>query len=93
MNTWHAHPAYRIHSPDHHAAGLLQARRRRRLGTVLIVVGAIWHGLRLAGLGGDLLVLAWWVEGIVAVLERASGGGAIVAALPAVCGMLALYKQ
>ncbi len=57
MNTPRAHQDYPIQPVGHHMPDLSQARRRRLLGLLLIVVGSAWLWLRLIGWVGDLPTL------------------------------------
>ena len=88
MNTRHAHQNYPVHPAGRHALSRSQARRRRLLGTLLIVVGSTWFWLRLIGWVGDLPMLIDLVEGTVLMLGRFDAGDVALAVPQAACGML-----
>ncbi len=65
MNTPHSHQSYPIQPLNQRANGRPQARRRRLLGLLLIVVGTTWLWLRLIGWVGDLPLLLGAEEAIL----------------------------
>jgi hypothetical protein len=91
MNTRHAHQNYPVHVAGRHALSQSQARRRRLLGTLLIVVGSTWFWLRLNGWVGDLPMLIDLVEGTVLMLGCFDAGDVALAVPQAACGMLLPY--
>ncbi len=86
MNTPHIHKDYPVHPACYNTLGQRQARRRQLLGILLIVVGSLWLFLRLTG---QVPSPIWWMEGIIAMLERFSAGDLALSGLQAACGMLA----
>ncbi len=85
MSTRHIHQDYSVHPAGHQTLHQRQARRRHLLGILLIVVGSLWLLLRLTG---QVPSPIWWMEGIVAMLERFSTGDLALSGLQAACGML-----
>ena len=89
MHTRHTYQDHPVHPAGHHTLGQRQARRRQVLGILLIIVGSVWLYLRLTGRVGHLPSPIWWVEGIVAMLERFSSGDLALSVPQAACSMLA----
>jgi hypothetical protein len=77
-----------IYPPTQSTLARLQARRRRRLGVLLIVAGSIWLVLSLAGHLGDAPRPIDYVSRSVAALTHIIADDLLAAPL-AVCGMLA----
>ncbi len=91
MNTRHAHQNYPVHVAGRHALSRSQARRRRLLGTLLIVVGSTWFWLRLIGWVGDLPTPFGWLVGTIAMADHFNAGDVALAVPQAACGMLLPY--
>ncbi len=79
MNTRHTHQAYPVYPTGRRPLGRRQARLRRLLGILLIVVGSVWFCLRLTGLVGDLS-------------SPFDTAGFVLSVPQAVCGMLIAYS-
>jgi hypothetical protein len=84
----HAHHNSYTHLDNHEALAVLQTRRRRLLGLILIIIGCIWFSLRLTGLVCNMPSLSdlMFVPGFVQA--HAHLGDQALAA----CGMLPSYS-
>ncbi len=90
MNTPYTHQDYPVHPASDHALVRRQARRRRLLGLVLIVVGSAWLWLRLTGQVGDLPLPIRWMEEPLGLFERFDTVNLALSLPQAACGMLAI---
>ena len=91
MNTRHAHQNYPVHPAGRHALSRSQARQRRLLGTLLIVVGSTWFWLRLIGWVGDLPTPFGWLVSTLAMADHLNAGDLALAVPGAAYGMLLPY--
>ncbi len=88
MNTWHTHHDHLVHPAQQPTLAMQQARRRRLLGLVLIVVGSIWFGLRLTGWAGDMYLPTVWMEGTGLIVQHLNHGEQAQFVVLAAYGML-----
>lgn len=88
MNTQHTHQNYSIQPAARHTLSQRQARRRQRLGIVLIVVGSLWLGLRMLGWISDVPSPIGWLADSVGLLERFTSGNLALA-----CGILTIFTS
>src|SRR4028118_1495559 len=92
MNIQRTDQDYPLYATVEYTLAQRQARRRQRLGIMLIVVGSLWLCLRLTGWVGDLpLPIYYWMEEAMSMLKRFSVNSLALSVPEAAYGMLAIH--